>query len=114
MIGDGLNDGPGLEAAHCAATPAVDHPSLPGRVDFYFLGEGVGAVSRALRAARRLRSLVHGNLALALAYNLLALTFCYLGMVTPVVAAVLMPLSSVTVVLVTAFRSSGRRLRWMS
>ncbi len=114
MVGDGLNDGPGLEAATCAATPAVDHPSLPSRADFYFLGEGVAAVRRALLGARRLRSVVWGNLTLAIAYNALALVLCYLGLVTPVVAAILMPVSSVSVVTLTSFRLSGRRLAWMS
>jgi len=114
MVGDGLNDGPGLEAATCAATPAVDHPSLPSRADFYFMGEGMAAVRRALLAARRLRSVVRGNLTLAIAYNALALALCYLGLVTPVVAAILMPVSSVSVVTLTSFRLSGRRLAWMS
>jgi Cu2+-exporting ATPase len=114
MVGDGLNDGPALDAATCAATPAVDHPALPGRADFYFLGEGVAAVRRALLAARHLLSVVRGNLGLAAAYNAVAHTFCYLGQVTPVVAAVLMPASSVLIVSLTAWRLSARRSAWMS
>jgi Cu2+-exporting ATPase len=112
MVGDGLNDAPGLDAAACTATPAVDHPSLPGRADFYFLGSGIGAVREALFAARRLRRVVRGNLAVALVYNAGALAACYLGLVTPVVAAVLMPASSILVVSLTARRLSRGNPAW--
>jgi Cu2+-exporting ATPase len=114
MVGDGLNDGPGFDRAYCTATPAVDHPSIPGRSDFYFLGSGIGAVGEALRTARSLRRVTRGNLALAISYNLIAVPLAFLGMVTPVVAAVLMPASSLLVVSLTAFRLSDRRLRCRS
>ena len=114
MVGDGINDGPSFEAALCAATPAVDRPGLPGKADFYFLGDGIAAIRRALSAATRLRRVVRDNLVLAVLYNLAAVCLCFAGLVTPVVAAILMPLSSVGVVSLTAWRLSGRRLAWMS
>jgi Cu2+-exporting ATPase len=104
MVGDGLNDSPSFEAALCAATPAVDRPVLPGKADFFFLGDGIAAIRRALAAARRLRAIVKQNLAIAVLYNLVAVTLCLFGLVTPVVAAVLMPLSSIAVVSLTALR----------
>jgi len=113
MVGDGINDGPSFEAAWCAATPAVDHPALPARADFYFLGERIDAVGAALAAARRLRTVTRGNLVFAAVYNTAALALCYAGLVGPVVAAVLMPLSSVAVVTLTATRLSGRHPTWM-
>lgn len=114
MIGDGLNDAPSFAEALCTATPAVDRPALPARADLYFLGEGVGAVRLALEVAGRLRSVIRGNLAFAVAYNLAALTLSFLGRIDPLVAAVLMPASSVLVVGHTAWRLSGRRLAWTS
>ena len=114
MVGDGINDSPSFEAALCAATPAVDRPVLPGKADFYFLGDGVAAIRRALSAASRLRRVVRDNLAFAVVYNLMAVGLCFAGFVTPVVAAILMPLSSVLVVSLTAWRLSGRRLAWIS
>jgi Cu2+-exporting ATPase len=108
MVGDGLNDGPGLATAFCAATPAVEHPSVPARSDFYFLGEGIAAVRNALDAAHRLRATIRLNLLIAGLYNAIALTLCFLGWVTPVVAAVLMPVSSVLLVSLTAGRLMGR------
>jgi Cu2+-exporting ATPase len=114
MVGDGLNDSPSFEAALCAATPAVDRPVLPGKADFFFLGDGIVAIGRSLAAAHRLRRVVRDNLALAVAYNVAAAALCLAGLVTPVVAAIIMPLSSVAVVSLTALRLSGGRLAWTS
>jgi Cu2+-exporting ATPase len=114
MVGDGINDSLSFEAALCSATPAIDRPVLPGRADFYFSGDGIAALRRALVAARRLRRVVRDNLVLAAVYNLAAVSLCFAGIVTPVVAAILMPLSSVGIVSLTAYRLSGRRLAWMS
>jgi len=114
MVGDGLNDSPSFEAALCAATPAVDRPVLPGKADFYFLGDGIAAIGRALGAARQLRRIVRDNLAFAVVYNVGAVALCLAGLVTPLIAAVLMPLSSITVVGLTAYRLSGRRRAWIS
>jgi Cu2+-exporting ATPase len=104
MVGDGLNDSPSFAAAWCAATPAVDRPVLPGKADFFFLGDGIAAIGRSLWEARRLRRVVRDNLVIAVAYNVVAVACCAAGLVTPVAAAVFMPASSVAVVTLTALR----------
>lgn len=114
MVGDGINDSPSFEAALCAATPAVDRPVLPGKADFFFLGDGIAALRRALAAAVRLRAVLRDNLIFALVYNVAAVALCLAGLVDPVMAAILMPISSVGIVAFTAWRLSGRRLTWMS
>jgi P-type Cu2+ transporter len=113
MVGDGLNDSPSFEVALCAATPAVDRPVLPGKADFYFMGDGIAAIRRSLLAARHLRRVVRTNLVIAVFYNLIAVGLCLAALVTPVVAAILMPISSIAVVSLTAMRLAQRRLRWM-
>lgn len=114
MVGDGLNDAAGLSEAFVAGTPAVDHPSLPARADFYFLGEGIAAVRLVLAAASRLRSVVRTNLAIGVIYNAVVLGFCFGGKVGPVSAAVLMPISSIGLVLLTVYRMRGREASWTS
>lgn len=112
MVGDGLNDSPSFAVAWCAATPAVDRPVLPGKADFYFLGDGIAAIGRSLWEARRLRRVVRDNLVFAVVYNLIAIGFCAAGLVTPVAAAVFMPASSLAVVSLTTVRMS-RGSSWM-
>lgn len=108
MIGDGLNDSPSFDAALCSATPAVDRAVLPQKADFYFLGDGISAVRRSLQGARMLRGVQRDNLIFAVIYNLGAVGLCLTGHVDPLVAAILMPLSSVAVVTHTAMRLRGK------
>jgi Cu2+-exporting ATPase len=113
MVGDGLNDSPSFEVAFCAATPAVDRPVLPGKADFFFLGDGIAAIGRSLIAARALRRVVRDNLFFAVLYNFIAVGLCLAGLVTPVVAAILMPVSSIFIVSLTAIRLSGGKPEWI-
>jgi len=114
MIGDGLNDSLGFDVAWCAATPAVDSAVLPQKADFYYLGYGVGAVRKALSAAHALSKVQKINLGFAAGYNAIAVGICLAGWVNPIVAAVLMPLSSLTIVSLTTIKLGRRKQRWMS
>lgn len=112
MVGDGLNDAPGFDVSLCAATPALDRPVLPSRVDFVFLGEGIAAVRLALLGARRLAAVMRTNLVLSLSYNAAALALCFAGFMNPVLAAILMPASSLGVVALTTMRMRREEPMW--
>ena len=114
MVGDGINDAPAFDAAACAATPAVDRPSLPARADLFYLGDGVCAVRVTLEWARRLSCVLRTNLVLAVVYNAVVVALCFAGQVSPLVAAVLMPLSSLCFLSLTTLRLSARRSAWTS
>lgn len=102
MVGDGLNDTLAVLAAACAGTPVVDRPTLPSRTDFYFLGGGLGPLSQVLDIARRTRRVVLRNLTMAFSYNVLAVGLALAGHMSPLLAAVAMPASSILIVLSTA------------
>jgi P-type Cu2+ transporter len=114
MIGDGLNDSLGFDAAWCTATPAIDSAVLPQKADFYYLGDGVGAVRKALTASHALSKVQKMNLAFAAGYNAIAVGICLAGWVNPIVAAILMPLSSLSIVSLTTIKLSRRNQNWMS
>lgn len=101
MIGDGINDALAFDAALCAGTPATERPALPARADFYFLGRGLGPIVEALDTARFLRRVVIRNLVLSATYNLVVVGLALAGQMTPLRCAVLMPVSSLMVVLAT-------------
>ena len=109
MVGDGLNDAPAFAAAFCAGTPAMDRPVLPARADFFFRGAQAGAISSLLRVADVHARVVRSNLALALVYNATALVVCFAGAMTPLLCAVLMPISSLALVLHTSVRMRRAR-----
>ncbi len=110
MIGDGINDVLAFELAAIAGTPAIDRPVLPARADFVLLGSGLGAIAELIALGRATRRTMLRNLAIASVYNALGLAAGLAGWLSPVVAAVAMPVSSLIVIALTlaaARRPSG-------
>jgi Cu2+-exporting ATPase len=111
-LGDGVNDALAFSRALVAGTPAIDRPVLPGKCDFFLLGDGIAALGSALAVARRLRATVRRNLAVSLAYNAVTVAACFAGAMTPLRAAIAMPLSSLTILAATVY--SLRERAWTS
>ena len=101
-VGDGVNDALAFDHALAAGTVAIERPVLPGRSDFFLVGDSLAPLGQALAAARRLRVVVRRVLAISIAYNAFAVTSCLLGVMTPVRAAIFMPASSIGLLLFTA------------
>jgi Cu2+-exporting ATPase len=114
FLGDGINDAPAAAIATCSGTPAAGRTFLAARTDFYLLGEGLAGVRLALRGARALRRRTRGNLRLAALYNAIALGLCFGGLMSPIAAAVLMPVSSILAVTLTVRDLSRKDAPWKS
>lgn len=96
MVGDGINDSLVVGDAWCSGTPAIDRPFMPARADFYFVTPGLKPIRLALRASRALARTVRRNLVIAVAYNVVTVGLAVAGKMSPVLCAVLMPLSSLS------------------
>lgn len=108
MIGDGLNDSLAVRIATCSGTPGAGRTFLAARTDFYLLGAGLAAVRAALSGATALRRALGRNLAFAALYNVGAVGLAWAGLMTPLLCAVLMPLSSLTSIALV-LRALGRK-----
>lgn len=94
VLGDGANDSLAFDRALCRGTPVVHRGILTEKADFYYLGHGINGV-RALFEIDDLRRQTHRWLLIfSIAYNLLAVGLAAAGQMNPLLAAVLMPVSS--------------------
>ena len=99
MIGDGLNDTAALTSAHVSISPATALDAARVASDVVFLGQRldslIGVIALSKTAQRRIRE----NFQLASLYNVLAVPIAIAGFATPLIAALAMSLSSITVTL---------------
>ncbi len=95
MIGDGANDSLAFDAAICRGTPVVDKSILEASADFFFFGRSLRGLPQLFDTALRRHRTVQTIFGTAVAYNLIVVALSLAGMMHPLLAAVLMPLSSI-------------------
>lgn len=98
MVGDGLNDAGALKAAYIGIAVVEDIHSFSPASDAILDAVQLPRLHRLLQFTRNTISTVRWSFLGSLGYNIAGLSFAVRAALTPLIAAVLMPLSSATVV----------------
>lgn len=110
MIGDGLNDAGALTQSNVGITIADDIYNFSPACDGIMESGRFQYLLKFIRLAYSAIKIVKISFLISLVYNIIGLSFAVDGLLTPIVAAILMPISSVTVVVFVTVASNLRAL----
>ena len=99
MIGDGINDAAALTAAHSSVAPGSALDAARNAADVILLRPSLEDLPKLFRISRLAVHLSRQNFAIATLYNAIAIPIALAGFATPLLAALAMSLSSITVLL---------------
>ncbi|MDF1544135.1 MAG: heavy metal translocating P-type ATPase metal-binding domain-containing protein [bacterium] len=106
MLGDGLNDGGALAAANVGMAVTEDISSFSPACDAILDAASFDRLHKMIILTRKSINVIKTSFGISFAYNIVGLSFAVSGLLSPLVSAILMPISSVSVVLFTTLSTN--------
>lgn len=107
MFGDGLNDAGALKQADVGIAVTEDVSAFTPASDAILYGGNFHRAGKFLKFGRDTQKVIFASFTISFLYNLIGLSFAVSANLTPLFAAILMPLSSITVVAFATFAVRG-------
>jgi Cu2+-exporting ATPase/Cu+-exporting ATPase len=97
MVGDGANDAMALSRSFVSVAVLGSLDISLRSADIYLTTPGISHVSRLIILSKEVMKVIKRNLVLSLFYNVISVYGAFTGTITPLVAAIVMPVSSLTI-----------------
>lgn len=110
MVGDGLNDAGALKQSNVGISVAEDAAAFTPASDAILEGGAMARLGRFLMFSHWGMRVIYFSFFLSLLYNVVGLGFALTGDLSPLVAAILMPMSSVSVIAFTTLMIRSKKL----
>lgn len=105
MIGDGLNDAGALNESNVGISIADDVFNFSPACDAILEADSFNKLSDFILLTKRSLKIVYASFVISFLYNVIGLYFAVTGQLSPIIAAILMPVSSISVVAFTSLAS---------